>query len=185
MSALTTKKAALVAVAIAVAGGGAYWHYSPYLAIGSMQKAAKAKDADAFNDYVDYPKLRENLKGQMAALMAERMAEAPASSSGFEALGSALALALINPMIDAMARPEVVMAAMARAEVSVQSPVPAEPAEPRKEPKWEYERKGANKLVAFATDPEETDETQVGVVFERSGFADWKLTELRLPSLAN
>jgi hypothetical protein len=40
---------------------------------------------------------------------------------------------------------------------------------------------GVNKLIAYAVDPESKDSTQVGVVFERSGFSDWKLTEMRFP----
>jgi hypothetical protein len=49
---------------------------------------------------------------------------------------------------------------------------------------WNYERKGFNKLIAYPADPgtpSPSREEQPGLVLERTGFADWKLTEMRLP----
>ncbi len=43
---------ALLALVLSI---GAHWYYSPYIAMNSMVSAAKAKDADKFNEYVDYP----------------------------------------------------------------------------------------------------------------------------------
>lgn len=40
--------------------------------------------------------------GQMAAMVADKLVAGSSSGDQFEALGSALALALINPVIDAM-----------------------------------------------------------------------------------
>lgn len=51
---------------------------------------------------------------------------------------------------------------------------------------WAYQRKSANKIIAYAVDPKKPDAApsdSFGVVFQRSGFADWKLTEVRMPSL--
>jgi Protein of unknown function (DUF2939) len=180
-----TTKAAIAAVALAFAGVGAYWHYSPYLTIKQMRTAAEQNDADTFNAHVDYPKVRESLKGQLAAMMAEKLGSSGGATGGFEGLGAALGLALINPMIDAMVRPEMVMRSMQEGKLK---PLPggagdsAGAAERAKEPKWEFDRVEANKLVAYAVDPDGKVGTQVGAVFERSGFADWKLTELRLPA---
>jgi hypothetical protein len=66
-------KAAVVVAALAVP---AYWYWSPYHALHSMKAAAQARDADDFNQYVDYPKLRESLKGQFSAMMAESLGSA-------------------------------------------------------------------------------------------------------------
>ena len=63
--------AGVLALTTAVVGG--YWYYSPHLALKSMQAAAQQKDADKFNQHVDYPKLRESFKGQMSAIMAEQL----------------------------------------------------------------------------------------------------------------
>lgn len=180
-----TTKAAIAAIALAVSGVGAYWYYLPYIAMKQMRTAAEQRDADSFNDHVDYSKVRESLKGQLAAMMAEKLGSEGGASGGFEGLGAALGLALINPMIDAMVRPEMVMRSMQEGKFK---PLPSAAgnstgtAEPAKEPKWEFDRVGANKLIAYAVDPDGKAGTQVGAVFERSGFADWKLTELRLPA---
>ena len=183
---ITSNKTVTAAIAIAVAGVGAYWHYSPYLALKSMRTAAEKKDADALNAHVDYPKLRESIKGQLSAKLAEQRGSAPKGGNGMEALGAVFAMALVNPMIDAMVRPEFVMSAMTKGEIEV---VPGSvkeavrvPEQKTAEPKWEFDRQGADKLVVFALDPEGKDQTKAGLVFERSGFADWKLTEVRLPS---
>jgi hypothetical protein len=178
-------KATVVTLALVIAGAGAYWHYSPYLAIKQMHAAAEQKDADTFNAYVNYPKVRESLKGQLAAMMTEKLGSSGDSSSGMEGLGAAMGLAFINPMIDALVSPEMVMRSMQQGEFK---PLPSaaegstSTAEPAKEPKWEFDRVGANKLIAYAVDLESKDGTQVSVVFERNGFADWRLTEMRLPS---
>ncbi|UJW79450.1 DUF2939 domain-containing protein [Hydrogenophaga sp. SL48] len=181
---LASNKAALAAIAVAAAGIGAYWHYSPYLVMKSLRAAAEARNADAFNEKVDYPKLRESLKGQMAAMVADKIGTGASTGNQFEAMGSAMALALINPLIDAMVRPELVMKAMSNGELSLK-PGRAEtrqPGEPKQEPKWDVERVSMNKVIAYAQDAKDSGAAKFGVVFERSGFADWKLTELRMPT---
>lgn len=180
---LASNKAAVAAIAVAAAGLGAYWHFSPYLAMKSLRAAAEARNADAFNEKVDYPKLRESLKGQMAAKVADKLGNSASSGNQLEAMGSAMALAFINPLIDAMVRPELVMQAMSRGELSMK-PSKADngqPGEARPEPKWDVERVSLNKVIAYAQDAKDPGAAKFGVVFERSGFADWKLTELRMP----
>ena len=58
-------KSVLFAILAAIFALGAYWYWSPFLVIRQMQSAAKVGDADAFNDHVDYPRLRESLKGHL------------------------------------------------------------------------------------------------------------------------
>ncbi len=86
---------ALLAAALSV---GAHWYYSPFIAMNSMVNAAKAKDADKFNEFVDYPSLRESFKGQFSAKMAEVMGKQ--SSNPYSALGAMLGMTMINQMVD-------------------------------------------------------------------------------------
>lgn len=180
-------KAAAVVVVVSIA---AYWYGSPYLAIHQMQTAAKAADSDAFNDRVDYPKLRESLKGQFSALVAEKLGNSKDSENAFSALGSMLGLAMVDKMVDALVRPETIMKAMqngqfgpgqkataAEAGSNTQSSAPNE-----RKPQWSYDRKSVDKLIAYAEDGTNAN-SRVGLVFERSGFASWKLTEIRMPTL--
>ena len=194
-------KAAAVAAVVAVAG---YWYWSPMLVVRQLQSAAQEKDAAAFNEHVDYPKLRESLKGQVDAMFADKFGESTDSNNEFAkagaALGTMIGTAIAYPIIDAMMQPETIMKAMQDGQLSpkatVSSDAPAQStgkldnqgnAEPKKEMrKWTYERKSMDNLIAFATDPKKPDATnqeKFGLVLQRSGFANWKLTEVRLPAL--
>jgi len=187
-------RTAIVASALAVSAVAGYWYWSPHLAIRNMQAAAKAKDADAFNDFVDYPKLRESFKGQFTAFMTDRLGESKAAENPFAALGTMMAMAMVGNLVDAMVRPEAVMHAMQDGKLaelgkppapSDTTPQPGSVSEGSGKAEWTYERKGVNKLIAYAIDPQKPDATatdRFGVVFQRSGFADWRLTEVRLPS---
>lgn len=192
---MTPKNIKVVAIVAVVAVAG-YWYWSPFLAVRQLQSAAQKKDADAFNERVDYPKLRESLKGQFSALMGEMMVKSEDNGNGFAALGTMLGLAMVNQMVDAMVRPETIMRAMQdgqlspKAKQSNEVTTPENPDKPttvesqNDKPKWTYERKNVDKLVVYATNSEKSDESnqdKFGLVFQRSGFANWKLTEVRLP----
>ena len=112
-------KSAFAAILVALLAVAAYWYWSPFLAIREMQFAAKANDADAFNSHVDYPRLRESVKGQFSALMAEQIGKSTDSKNPFAALGTMLGLAMVDKFVDAMVRPEVVMRGMQSGQFSL------------------------------------------------------------------
>ena len=185
-------KSALVGFLVALLSIAAYWYWSPFIAIKSMQSAIKANDADAFNTHVDYPRLRDSLKGQLSAVMTEKMGKSGDSKNPFQAIGSMLGLAMVDKVVDAMVRPETVMRGMKSGQFGPKSPEP-EAAEPgdgststdagtgaEKKQKWTYERISTDLLIAYPEGPAPNKE-KMGIVFERSGFAHWKVTELRLP----
>jgi hypothetical protein len=180
---------AVVVVAALVA---AYWYWSPVLAIRQMQSAAQTGDADAFNEQVDYPKLRESIKGQLAAMVTGAMATQQAPGNDFakagNALGMMLGMAMVDKMVDAFVRPEVVMRAMQEGKMSPKKNSSAESsahgtAKADKDVVWTSERKGTDKYILSAAMTGEAPENRVSLVLERAGFASWKLTEVRLPSL--
>jgi hypothetical protein len=174
-------KAIAGALALTAAAVGGYWYYSPHLALKSMQTAAQEKDADKFNEHVDYPKLRESFKGQMSAMMAEQLGKS--GSTGAEAWGAMLGAAMANQFVDALVRPEVVMKAMQSGEFNPKAAGGSSQSSENKKPSWTLERKGTDKVIAYGTDPTSSDKSKaLGVVFERYGFADWKLTEVRFPA---
>ena len=208
--------ALVIALLMALA---AYWYWSPFLAVRDLQKAAQAGDADTFNSHVDYPRLRESLKTQLSALLAQKMGATPDNGNPLAALGGMIGQRLLNPLVDAMVRPDVVMAAMKSgqwgrgaaapavpAAAAVAPPVPGPPGAQLVPPavpappataaapsaddarnRWVIERQGASRMTAYAVDParpDEADADRLGLVFERSGFADWKLTDIRLPAAA-
>ena len=185
-------KPVLFAIFAAIISVAAYWYWSPYLAIRQMQSAAKAGDADAFNDHVDYPKLRESLKGQFSAVLAEKMGASKNSDNPFAAFGSAIGLLMVDKIVDAMVRPELVMKGMQSGKFgpkteksdSESSSSTDTSAAKESKPRWDYDRKGTDKVIAYAkSDSDQAGDNKVGIVFERSGFANWKLTEIRMPAL--
>ena len=191
MSSRNTRVGLLSVAALALLVA-AYWYWSPHLALRSMKAAAEAGDADAFNQHLDYAKLRESLKGQFGARMADAIGSRPGESEmarAGSALGTMLGLALVDRMIDAMVRPEMMMKAMINAKLQ-------NPAEKSNEPRsdgsrsgskavrWSIERKSTDRVVAYGSDGSVNTskvKSQVGFVFDREGFARWKLTEIRLP----
>lgn len=172
----------VAALLLVLVGVGAYWYLSPYVALQRMAAAAKAKDADKFNEGVDYPRLRDSLKGQLAAQVAKTVGAQP--SNPFGAFGAMLGMAMVNQMVDAFVRPEMVMQMIKEGRIKADHPVAtSSSAAPSgdEEPKWVLERQGVDRVIAIPQQgavPVMAD--RLGLVFERSGFATWRLTELRI-----
>jgi hypothetical protein len=114
----------LAAVFVALLAVAAYWYWSPFLTIRETQSAAKANDADTLNAHVDYPRLRDGLKGQFSSLMAEQMAKSTDSKNPFSALGTMLGLSMADKLVDAMVRPETVMRGMQSGQFGPQASPP-------------------------------------------------------------
>jgi hypothetical protein len=212
---------ALAGLVVATLALGAWWYWSPYLAMRSILEAAQQRDADRFNRYVDYPRVRESLKAQVGARVGEMAGGGRGDDAGraMAALGSLLATALAEPFIDAMVRPEVVMRAMAEARMQAPSgrgerrrpgdgqdagrgdrpaPGPGEGRESgegtggdeagpdadergRRDVDWRVERSGVDRIVAWGGRYGTGLEERTGFVFERSGFASWRMTGILLP----
>lgn len=175
-----------IGVVASVLAIGAYWYWSPYLAINGMKSAAQARDADAFNEYVDYPKLRESLKGQFSAMLAKPLLDKSEPGSGIESAGEsfgrALGLVFVEKIVDAMIRPEMVMQAMQTAKLRPEGEVHTSEPVGEKSTKWDYERKGMDKVIFRPVIENQPEEARTGFVFQREGFASWKLTEIRMPA---
>lgn len=194
-------KTVAVAAVVAIAG---YWYWSPFLTVRQLQSAAQKKDAEAFNEHVDYPKVRESIKSQYSARVANEVSKPADADNVFAEIGAAfgnmIGMAMLNPIVDALVRPETIMQAVQSGHLSIivkQTPItPAQSAGNTDNrasaeandyrPKWVYERKGVDTVIAYATDPEKPDaknQEKFGLVLQRSGFANWKLTEVLLPAL--
>ena len=200
-----TSRARKTAVVVAIAAIAAYWYWSPYLTVWQLQSAAQSRDADAFNRHVDYPQLRESLKGQFSSMFADKLGQ-PGNdlANAGSVVGSLIGMAVVSPFVDAMVRPETMMRAMqdghlspknapdasagakagAKAEAGVEPAPQAAPV--RNAATWVYRRHGVNQVIAYANDvrqPDQPDEDKLALVLVRSGFANWKLADVRLPAL--
>jgi hypothetical protein len=196
MASKSIKLVALVAL-VALAAIAAYWYWSPFLAVRQMQIAAESSDADAFNRRVDYPKVRESIKRNFSAMFEDNLAKTASDDAlarAGAAFGARLGGVMVDRFLDAIVRPEMMMRAMQSGYLSpVGGKPPSDTSEPdgdapKRKLTWKYERQGLDKLVLYATQAEEAGvmdrkRPSLGLVLERSGFATWKLTEVRLPGV--
>lgn len=84
-----TKILAVVAMVVVV-GVAAYWYWSPFLAVYALKSAAERKDADAFNARIDYPRLRESVKGQLQGFLSAEVARSGGAGRDSNTAGAAL-----------------------------------------------------------------------------------------------
>ena len=141
----------------------AYWYWSPLLVVHQMKEAVRAHDVEAFNSHIDFPALRENMKDDIAGKPGD---------SALDGFGRLLG----GVVVEALVRPEAVMFVLEHGDFAKKRQGQREQGEPRPDeappPKWETARDGVNRYIVSSD--------KIALVFVRNGFADWKLTELRL-----
>jgi hypothetical protein len=178
----------LGAAAFVVAAGiAAYWYWSPYLAVRELREAAMNADAVRFNERVDFPRLRDSLKAQLVQGSGSQARD----GDGGDKFGGMLANALVGALIDAAVRPETIMVAMREGRFKVEhSAGPNDRAQgeksDRRKPVWHTERRGFDTVLFHVRQDDGTGSSgsakdDIALVMQRHGFADWKLTDIRLP----
>lgn len=142
---------------------------SPYWTLRQVSAAAKANDAERLSSYVDYPALREDVKAKLTA----RLLGATEKKDPTAALGRAMGMALMAPMVDAFVSPAGLKAAFARMDKDGKAGSTAASNRPEEKPR--IERLGLNSFRVG--DP---DQPGSGLVFKRNGLT-WKLAGIDLP----
>jgi hypothetical protein len=183
---VTKKKWIVRGASLAVALTAGYYFASPLLAMNDLKNAFLSKNADKVNRYIDYPTLREDLKGQLMASAIRNMQSDPEMSSNpFAGFAAAMVGPMVNAMVDSYVTPsgmKTVMALSAGQEAS-QDETSKNLAERAKDldealKKTSFGYEGLNTFYLTATG-DGGDKTKL--VFARSGFADWKLKGVVLP----
>ncbi|MDB5722838.1 MAG: hypothetical protein JWP15_3456, partial [Alphaproteobacteria bacterium] len=105
---MNRRRLILGGLGLVVALAAAWYFASPSWTLYRMRAAAQSGDSEAFAAYVDFPALRENMKGQMKARL---QSEAKSERSGLGGLEIALGSVLVGPMVDSIVSPEGVRAA--------------------------------------------------------------------------
>lgn len=159
-----------------------YYLASPYLAVASLRKAAKAGNAEAMRENVDFPSVRESLKDQLNDIASKKLLKK--SNNPWEKLGMTFAAALIGPMVDAYVTPENLARAINGEKVELKPGKTSESSLVSEAPQpvthMQYETK--NRFVVDLTETEKNgSQKTTGFVFSREGFFGWKLSSLRLP----
>lgn len=164
-----------IVAALFMAALAAWVFFSPYLAVNSMKSAADRRDAETLSGYVDFPALKENLKSTLLAQMMDDAANSQ-DDDPFGAVGTALAMAMAGPMIDAMITPTAV-------EMMMKGDMPSidEKSESRStdtDMSMYYKN-----FSTFIVSVKERDATSkpIGLIFKRHGIGSWKLSGVQMP----
>lgn len=106
-------------------------YLAPYLTLHNLKAAITAHDADRFSENVDYPALRENLKGQLMIRLGDKLRQE--KNNPYAAIDGAIVIGLMNTLLDNMISPAGAMAMMqgtkpaspnARAQPATDHPAP-------------------------------------------------------------
>ncbi|MDA7787878.1 DUF2939 domain-containing protein [Sphingomonadaceae bacterium] len=178
-------KKIIIALALLFVALGAGWYFaSPGYSMMQLRDAAVEGDTEALEERVDFPAVRQTLKDDLKTRLATEI-----GSDDEGALGSAFAMALIDPMIDGFITPEAVAGLVEKGEML--SPASGEAgggdasgnaAEEEQAPEWVIEREGFSRFTARPKSREsgEVAPDAPGLIFERDGLG-WRLVEIEIP----
>ena len=166
----------------------AWYAASPFLAMGALQKAARAHDRDRLEELVDFPSVRENLKADFTAgLMKKAENDAATRDNPFAGLAAMLVPALVDRVVDAAVTPEGIarmqegkgVATPPGAKPMGKASDPAKPAAKADDkPRLSYHYSGLNRFRV----EQPTDAGPMTWVFARQGLFGWKLVRIELPA---
>jgi len=169
------KKWILIGLAALAVLGGIYFG-SPYLAFNSFKDAALEADADKLEAKVDFPAVRESLKSQMNAMMMAKLENDPTMKNNpFSGLGAMLIPTMVEKVVDSYVTADGIAALM-------RGKKPNETAE--RVPTPDIEASGSFitwDRFRFRLQNKKTDQQGPSLIFERKGFASWKLVKIELP----
>ena len=148
---------------------------SPWWELQRLRTAVHDRDAEAVSGHVDFPALRESVKAQL--MISLNIETRKAGDNPFAALGQAMAIALINPLVDAVVSPAGVMTMLEKGKVSLPKPGAAEET-PTDAPKRDYavDYRGWDRFAVSSKDPHGGS-----FIFKRQGLWSWKLAAVELP----
>lgn len=189
---MKNRKSVVFPVLVAAALGFATLLYvSPYLAMQSIKKAIDAGDSAALSEFVDFPVLRENMKGRLMRSLASKLPKAePGSDNPLAHIGQAIGGLVVGTAVDQLVTPAGIMMMMETGRVA-RGPAPAaDPAagsgggggagagEADQRKGFSLHYQGFGKVRAFRqSDP------GTAFIFRRDGLMGWKLVNMELEGL--
>lgn len=176
---MKTKTAAIAATTgIAILAASLY--ASPHVALYRMRAAVEARDAQALSGHVDFPSLRESVKVQVMRRLGAQDVLGDSGSNPFAAFGKAMALAVIDPVVDAAVTPAGVAAMLDSGDIRVQpkrEDAPAPTGEgARDKVNYDLSYRGWDQAVV-----QRADGGGVAFILNRDGLWGWKLAAVELP----
>lgn len=180
------KSRPLIAVVAVVVGLFLVAYFaSPLLAVRGLVSAAKAGDATALEQRVDFPALRQSMKDQMnARLVAQMRKDLGEHDKALGGLGLLLAPSLISSAVDGLITPKAVAAMVTEAREPRASDAVGQPVV-RSEDEGDKIKRGYGyrDLDTFAvtlSQPRHPDR-KLSLLLKRHSLFFWKLAGVELP----
>jgi hypothetical protein len=152
-------------------GFALFVYLGPYMALNKLRSGVRERDAQKVSECLDYPALRESMKGQLESVVSERLGK----DNPLSGLASGLTLTFGDALVDRFITPEGLAALMAGQKPTLGSPTSNAPE--------------AALLVGASYGYESFDEFVVSMpapggairfVLVRSGLS-WKLSRIEIP----
>ena len=158
---------------------GVWLYFTPYLAMNKLQKAARQGDEEAMAELVDFPALRESVKGNVRSAVANTVGE----RNPIGVLGGILAGTVAGPVVDAVVTPQGI-AALTEGERPGQRRRADGDARLRvKDVKVKRGYEGFDLFVVHFVSKDDGHE-RMALLMRREGITRWRLSGIRIPGAA-
>ncbi len=152
---------------------------TPYISINAMYRAARQQNAAEFSKYINYTKLKENLKTSIHESISKELSKAPTPDKSM-ITASTLATTLIDPIIDKMVTPENVALIMSGKHINIKQ------TEDNSDSNIQNDHmvksmyyKDLNTFTVTIDNPKNS-EKPIELIFSRTNMISWQLTSLNL-----
>lgn len=184
---MNRKRLALIAALVGVALFLGGYLASPWIAVNNLRNAARAGDADRLQRLVDFPSVRDSLKGQLNALfMGELNNDPDLKNNPFAGFAAVLAPGLVNSAVDVFVTPDAISRLI---EEGKAAPLRT-PLSPRNEPQPVADRREAevhggytdlDTFRVWSRAPDASPADEAALVLLRQGLFAWRLVRIELP----
>lgn len=156
---------------------GIYLAAAPYITVYRMKSAAENRDAETLSEFIEFPSVRQSLKDQLNANIAQEMAsDNEMADNPFAAIGSALAGTLVEKMVDAYVTPAGITRLMAGESLK---PDRTDSGNSGRDP-FADASMGYQSFDKFAVTVRDDDGEDIKFVLSRRGIG-WRLTDVIVP----
>lgn len=163
-----------IGAALSLLSVASYVALSPYLALLALKNGVAERDAEKVSKYIDYPSLRESLKGQIERAIRARVG----ADNPLAALAAGVALTVADGLVDRLVTPDGLAELMAGQKPALVSPTPQPSGTGRA--LLDGASYGYASFGKFVVDVP-TQGGDIRFVLTRSGIG-WKLSRIDIPT---
>jgi hypothetical protein len=158
---------------------GVWLYFTPYLAMNKLQKAARQGDEQAMAELVDFPALRESVKGNVRSAVSNAVGR---ERNPIGVLGGILAGAVAGPVVDAVLTPQGI-AALTEGERPGRRHRGDGDGDSRLRVKNVKVKRGYEGFDLFVVHFVSKDDghERMALLLRREGIAHWRLSGVRIP----